>query len=102
VIEVVAMPVAFQKRMAERGVYFERTFNVTGRPEAKLPMPALAERIRDVGVGSTILATDYGQMDSPCPVEGMRAYIGGLLENGYSADEVRRMASGNARALLDL
>jgi uncharacterized protein DUF6282 len=101
-LPVISMPVGFQRRMAERGVYFERTFNVTGRPEANLPMPALAARIREVGVGSTVLATDYGQVDNPCPVDGMRAYIGGLLESGFRADEVRRMASDNARALLDL
>jgi hypothetical protein len=101
-LPVVAMPVAFQQRMAERGVYFERTFNVTGRPEAKLPLAALAARIREVGLDSTVLATDYGQMDNPYPVDGMRAYMGGLLDNGFSGAEVRRMASDNARALLDV
>lgn len=101
-LPVIAMPVAFQKRMAERGVYFERTFNVTLRPDAGLPLAALAERIRDVGSRSTILATDFGQPANPLPVEGMLAYVQGLLDNGFAPDEVRQMASDHARGLLEV
>lgn len=101
-LPVISMPVDFQKHIAQRGVYFERTFNVTRRSEADLPIDALAARIREVGFASTILATDFGQPESPLPVDGMLDYIRGLLEHGFTREQVDRMASENARALLDL
>ena len=101
-LPVISMPVEFQKHIVARGVYFERTFNVTRRPDAHLPISTLAARIREVGFASTILATDFGQPESPFPVEGMLEYIRGLLDHGFSSDEVRRMASDNARALLEV
>jgi hypothetical protein len=101
-LPVISMPLELQKRLAERGVYFERTFNVTLREDAGVPLPALAERIREVGVESTLLATDFGQLNNPYPVEGMLAYILGLLKSGFMREEVQRMAGDHARTLLDL
>jgi hypothetical protein len=101
-LPVISMPVALQKRLAERGVFFERTFNVTRRADAGLPMAGLAARIREVGVETTILATDFGQTDNPTPVAGMLAYVQGLLEHGFSREEVRRLAADHARGLLDV
>jgi len=101
-LPAIDMPVALQQRLAERGVYFERTFNVTTPPYSHLTMAALAERIRTVGPNSTILATDFGQPRNPPPVEGLEAYVQGLLDNGFAPDEVRPMVGGHARALLDI
>ena len=99
---LIAMPVALQHRLADRGVFFERTFNVTRPPYVVLSPDALAARIREVGPSSTILATDFGQPINPTPAEGMQQYVEALATNGFSADEIRTMASRNARALLDL
>ena len=62
----------------------------------------LAARIREVGPGSTIMATDFGQPDSPYPADGLESYIAGMLANGLSEDEVRQMVSTHARGLLDI
>jgi uncharacterized protein DUF6282 len=97
----ISMPVELQKRLVERGVYFERTFNLT-LPPYSIPVADLATTIRDVGYERTILATDFGQAYNPLPVEGFEAYIQGLLDHGFSAGEIRRMASENARGLLDV
>ena len=98
----ISMPVELQKRLAERGIYFERTFNVTSPRYDTLSVAGLAARIRDVGPASTIMATDNGQPDSPYPVEGLEQYAQGMLENGFSAAEVRQMISEHARGLLDV
>ncbi|HLZ32110.1 MAG TPA: hypothetical protein VKV73_32720 [Chloroflexota bacterium] len=57
---------------------------------------------RSVRPASTILATDFGQPHNLPPVEGMAAYVAGLLDNGFSKDEVRGMATDHARALLQV
>jgi hypothetical protein len=97
----IAIPVELQRRLADRGVFFERTYNIVNPPHCDLTMPQLAARIREVGPESTIMATDFGQTDNPTPAEGFRAYVKGLLDEGFSPGEIRRMAGEHARALLD-
>jgi hypothetical protein len=101
-LPAISMPVDLQKRLAERGVYFERTFNVTQPRYNTLDVAGLAARIREVGPDSTIMATDFGQPDSPYPADGLESYIQGMLDNGFSEAEVRQMVSQNARGLLDI
>lgn len=101
-LPAISMPVELQARLAERGVFFERTVNVTTPPYSHLSMAGLAARIRSVGTASTILATDFGQPHNPPPVEGLELYVRGLLDNGFPEDEIRAMVGGHARALLDV
>lgn len=101
-LPVIDMPVELQQRLAERGVFFERTVNVTTPPYSRLTMPELAARIREVGPASTIMATDFGQPSNPPPVEGLEAYVRGMLDGGFTEDEVRAMVGGHARALLEI
>src|SRR3954464_9255371 len=95
-LPAISMPVELQKRLAERGVYFERTFNVTTPRYNTLSVADLAARIRDVGPESMIMATDFGQPDTPLPADGLEQYARGMLDNGFSADEVRRMIGEHA------
>ena len=101
-LPVISMPVELQKKLAERGVYFERTFNVTQPRYNTLDVAGLAARIREVGPDSTIMATDFGQPDSPLPADGLESYIQGMLENGFSVAEVQQMVSQHARGLLEM
>ena len=96
----IAVPVELQRRLAERGVFFERTYNIVNPPHGDLTMPELAERIRDVGPASTIMATDFGQIDNPTPAEGLEMYVRGLLDHGFGAAEIRPMVRDHARELL--
>jgi len=101
-LPAISMPVELQKRLAERGIFFERTFNVSSPRHNALTVAGLAARIRDVGYAQTIMATDFGQPDSPLPADGLESYAEVMLASGFSADEVRRMVSENARGLLDV
>jgi Family of unknown function (DUF6282) len=101
-LAVIAMPVGLQQRLAERGVYFERTYNVVGGASPLMTIDELAARIRAVGPASTVLATDFGQTANPPPAEGLAQYVRALLDQGFSESDVRRMASDNARSLLDV
>lgn len=64
--------------------------------------PQLDAMIRAAGVERTILGSDLGQTGNPTPVEGFRHVIATCLELGYSPQQVRRMVSGNACALMGL
>lgn len=105
---VVNMPIAVQQELAGPGVFFERCLIVTVPPGPViptgpiLPLRAIAEAVRQVGVETTVLATDFGQAENPSPVEGLRHYIGGMLDLGFSQAEIARMTRVNPGWLLGL
>jgi len=49
-----------------------------------------------------VLATDYAQLHSPAPVEGLRIFVQLCLEQGISEAEIRTMVAGNPARLLGL
>lgn len=87
-----------QKRLAGYGVYFERVF--TTPYTNKCSWEETLGNIRQVGVESTIIATDLGQTTNPGLQEGFEIFIGKLLEAGFSETEVKRMTQHNAASLL--
>jgi Family of unknown function (DUF6282) len=98
-LELVAMAVDVQHRLAARGVFFERCYlNVL---EARDPAGFLGT-IRGVGIESTILATDLGQAVNPPAVTGLRAYHDLLARAGMSEGEWDTMARRNPARLLGL
>ena len=99
---VIGMPIPLQQRLAEQGLRFERTFNWLNPPYRSPTATEQAAIIRAVGVASTVLATDFGQAYNAPPADGLEAYLAVLLEQGFGADELRRMVADNAHALLDV
>jgi hypothetical protein len=96
---IVQMPAHTQSDLARQGAWFERCF-VGTKEAAGLSLSQVAAVIRDVGVETTVLSTDFGQAHNPPPVEGLRAYLDGLLAEGFSESELRRMAGENPAALI--
>jgi microsomal dipeptidase-like Zn-dependent dipeptidase len=70
----------------------------------RTPTPAaeLAKMIRRIGPEHVILATDGGQAGNPPPHEMLRLFIAGMLEAGFSDDEIRIMSIRNPARILNL
>ncbi len=100
-IDRTRLPLDVQKQLAEDGAYLERCFVVT-KMGPRYSCAQLAAIIREVGPGSTVMATDLGQAGNPWPHEGMLEYISGLLQGGISRTDIQRMAKSNPAALLNL
>lgn len=95
------MEVETQRAFAADGAFFERCYlNALPGSDAEVNMTEMAAHIRAVGVASTVLSTDLGQAGAPVPVEGMRAYLSALAAEGFTPDELHRMAGGNPASLL--
>ncbi len=62
----------------------------------------ILEIIRQVGPERLVLATDYGSMLNPPPVEGMKLYIRLLLALGVARDDIETMVKHNPAWLLGL
>ena len=61
-----------------------------------------AKAIREVGVEHFVLSSDLGQYLNPVHTDGMKAFILGLREEGFSDREIYTMARDTPAALLDL
>lgn len=100
---VIRMPVDVQKEIRGEDLYFERCFVDTTYVEGHATnMEELAYVIGEVGEESTVLTTDFGLKTLGSPVEAMREYLSGLLDQGLSEVDVRLMAGGNPSKLLGL
>jgi len=96
----IQMPVKLQKDLAAKGVFFDRCFP-TPRT-SPLTMEEMARRIREVGIASSVLTSDFGQPENPNPVEGLQIYIQKLIQQGFSDQEIDQMVKVNPSRLLNL
>lgn len=99
--EVTAMPLEQQKRLAARGVFFERCF-FASNAEQRLPPAELARQIKTVGVETTILASDFGQAANDPPPEGFRRLLAHMQQSGFTAADLDIMTRQNPRRLLGI
>ena len=96
-IHFLRFSIDLQKQLRDEGALLERCYP---RPEAKHGFEQMAQEMREVGVQSTILATDLGRRDLPPPVEGLRRIVHELRQRGFSAAEVATAARENPTKLL--
>jgi hypothetical protein len=100
---LIDMSVADQRELAAKGALMEVCIRSATAPGHGETSPALlAERIQAVGPTHVVMATDYGQMDSPPAPEGMGWYIGQMLEAGISPEDIRLMTHDNPARLLGI
>jgi len=91
-----------QVRLADAGAILEKDVNTLGPPWHSITLEALVRTIRAVGPARCVLATDYGQLHSPAPVEGLRIFVQLCLEQGITEAEIRTMIVENPARLLGL
>ncbi len=65
-------------------------------------MEKYAEAIRVLGADHCIIATDLGQALTPVPIEGFRAFLTLLAEQGITRKEMETMGKKNPAWLLGL
>ena len=88
-----------QKELADMGAYMEHCF--TTPQTNKTTWEAVYEEIKFVGAGHCVLATDLGQPQGMYPDEGLTLFAANLLQNGFTADEVRTMTVANNTRLVE-
>jgi Family of unknown function (DUF6282) len=88
-----------QLELAEMGTMIEHCF--TTMHTGKAPWDAVLESIRKVGPARCIMSTDLGQPINPPVAEGFAMFAQKLLDNGFSVEEVRRMAVVNPATLVE-
>lgn len=96
------MPASIQTELRDLGACFERCY-VSTMPEGDaVPLARIVSDIREVGVESTVMATDFGLAELPSPVDGMRTYIARLLGASFSEKDIWTMSADTPARLLGL
>jgi len=92
-----------QVRMAEMGAIMEHdVFGCLDKIERSFTVQHLVKSIKKVGVDRCVMATDFGQIRNPHPIEGMCQYIHMMLDNGFSSSDVEKMTKDNPAKLLGI
>lgn len=97
-IPFLSYSVDLQRRLRDAGAILERCYP---RPEMEDGFDRIAQELREVGVQSSILATDLGRADLPAPLDGFRRFIHEMLVRGFDANEIDVLTRGNPLALLN-
>ena len=83
------VPLEIQRKLAEMGVYIEKLWlNVA---EGSVTMEYMAQTIREVGPDHAFLSTDRGQAGFEHPVEGLKKFCIGLLQQGVPQEHIWNM-----------
>jgi hypothetical protein len=99
----IRMPLEMQQELEDEGAFFERCFvDTTPLMNCAVSIEEIAHHIRCIGVESTVLSTDFGQIENPSPVVGFRTYLSSLGELGFHLDELQKMAGSNPCQLLGM
>jgi hypothetical protein len=101
-LPIVGMPVEIQHDLQGMGVFFERCLIAPVSYPDRVSMADIAQAVFRLGPESTVLATDFGQMNNPSPVQGMRQFIASLIKEGVPQKDIDRMTKVNPSMLLDL
>jgi len=92
--------------LARRGVFFERCFvgatKFSKAVQGDLPFDVFVRNIREVGIESTVLGTDFGQAKNEHPVIGMEDYLQRLHQAGFSESEIECMGTKTPAVLLNI
>ena len=88
-----------QKELLKYGAYMEHCY--TTFATGKVDFAETLNQIKAIGPDHVILGTDLGQKTAPYPDEGLEEFATKLYENGFSADDVRKMTVKNTTALVE-
>lgn len=90
-----------QNDLVHLGAVIEHSFVVcTALNRQPLSIAEVTAQILAVGPEHCTLSTDLGQVLNPPPVEGFTTFLEGLLKEGVSVSQLRRMVVDNPRMLL--
>lgn len=89
-----------QKVLAKMGVFIEHCFVCTMPAHDQVSPVEIVEQISGVGPEHCIIASDFGQLHNPPPVEGMRMFVETLKKFGLSEADIETMAKKNPAWLL--
>jgi len=89
-------------RLAKMGAIIEYSYWTCRNNISNVDPTLIVESIKLAGAESSILTTDFGQIENPPAPEGLRDFIKVLMEGGIEENEIEIMVKKNPARLLNL
>ena len=86
-----------QKRCVAAGAMVEHSFFTIYHN--RVSWESVMDQIRIVGTENTYLVTDFGQINSPGSAEGLKMFAEGLIERGFTENDIDKMIRKNQERL---
>jgi Family of unknown function (DUF6282) len=100
-LQFLGLSTNLQRDLVRLGAIIEHSFVVcTSLNSHPLSIAEIAAQVLAVGPEHCTLSTDLGQVLNPPPVEGFTTFAEGLIQEGVSMNQLRRMIVENPRMLL--
>ncbi|PTX64403.1 hypothetical protein C8P63_103189 [Melghirimyces profundicolus] len=99
---IARIPLDLQKILVRQGCILEKCYLACGPDFYDISPGSMAKNIQELGAGSCIMVTDYGQAHNPAPVKALGEFIQKMLDNGIPEYDIERMVSINPKELLNL
>ncbi|HHW18761.1 MAG TPA: hypothetical protein GXX30_07650 [Firmicutes bacterium] len=89
-------------QLVAAGCFLELSFGACSPLHGRQDPHEIAAIIKRVGAAHCVMITDYGQVETPSPVEGMRVFCELMLRCGVPREDIYVMTRDNPRFLLGL
>ena len=96
---VVGANIDEQKEMAKYA-YLEHCFVACMEMHDNIDPMIIRDSIKEIGAKRCLMATDFGQIHNPLPVNGLKMFINAMFEYGVSMDEISLMCCVNPQKLM--
>lgn len=90
------------KSLVDLGAYAELVFGNLMPRLGSIDPADYVDFVHELGADHVIMSTDLAQCMDPTPAEGMRFFIGTMLQFGCSEEEIEKMVKENPRKLLGM
>lgn len=99
---IAPVPMELQKELARKGAILEKCYLACSVDFADLSVEGMAATIRELGAGSCVLVTDYGQEHNIPPVQALSEFVEHMLQHGIAERDIATMIAANPRQLLGI
>ncbi len=80
--------------------YLEHCYVACMEKHDNLDPRIIRDSIKEIGAKRCLMATDFGQIHNPRPVNGMKLFINSMLQNGVSIEDILTMCKDNPQKLM--
>ncbi len=99
--EVVGASLDEQVEMAAHA-YLEHCYVACMERHDNLDPGLIRDSIKKIGAKRCLMATDFGQIHNPWPVNGMKLFINSMLQKGVSIGDIHTMCKDNPQKLIKI
>jgi hypothetical protein len=80
--------------------YLEHCFVACMERHDNLDPGLISDSIKKIGADRCLMATDFGQIHNPNPVNGLKMFIDSMISRGISINEITTMCRDNPKKLI--